>query len=172
MCRAVSAGRAADWEGTAGAGQEGGPHRGQAGRADGGTEEPGAPHPGRLCQHRLPGPHSPHSHQTSPGSALNLLRHSEGETLGVGTVEAEMFLTAEVSLATPGALRTTTYSILFRIISSLTDSPVISQAWQKSWFLLSRADSECRKFKSDAICLLGICLQTRRGNEKNQSMKF
>ena len=52
-----------------------------------------------------------------------------------------MFLTAEVSLATPGALRTTTYFILFRIISSLTDSPVISQAWQKSWFLLSRADT-------------------------------
>ena len=101
---ALGTGRAADWEGAAGAGQQGRPHWGQAGGTDRGAQQAGASHPGALCQHGLPGPHSPHSHQAPPGSLY--LSHSEGETLGVGPVEPEVFLRAEVSLPTPGALKT------------------------------------------------------------------
>ena len=104
VSRALLTGRAADREGAAGAGQQGRFDRGQTGGADGGGEEAGPSHPGSLSQHRLPGPHTSHRHQASPGSFS--LRHSEGETLRVGPVEPEMFLTAQVSLPTPGALNT------------------------------------------------------------------
>ena len=102
MSRALLTGRTADWEGTPGAGQEGRFDWSQTGGTDRGGHEARPLHSGRLSQHRLPGPDVPGGHQASPGSLD--LPNSEGETLGVWSVQAEMFLSAQVSLPTPGAL--------------------------------------------------------------------
>ena len=104
VSRALLAGRAADWEGTPGAGQEGRFDWGQTGGTDRGGDEARPLHSRHLSQHRLPGPDISGGHQASPGSLD--LPNSEGETFRVWSVQAEMFLAAQVSLATPGALHT------------------------------------------------------------------
>ena len=111
------AGRTADWEGTPGAGEEGRFDWSQTGGTDGWCEEAGARHPRTLSQHGLPGPDCPGRHQAAPGPLD--VGQPEGETLGVGPVEPEVFLAAQVGSPAPGALAGGEYFMKYLIENNL-----------------------------------------------------